>query len=150
MASKRIANGWKLFGIEAHELLSELDAERARAEAAEAQLAALREAARPAARILDRMHMEEWGPLFETLTNTTATAEAYTRRVRAEALREAARTIDTWEASDDRRVNGYQESAEHLRAEAERTLAEPEGSRASGDPGGDPPAPSDGDTTKGP
>jgi hypothetical protein len=67
---------------------------RARAEAAEAALAALREACKPALRVLDKLDVDEWAALNNTLTDTHAAAEAYRARVRREVLRGAAAGLD--------------------------------------------------------
>lgn len=72
----------------------------ARAERAEAQLFALREAAAATSEALSE-HYDPHDPdiyyayeLRTTLADTAAAAEAYTRRIQAEALREAARMED--------------------------------------------------------
>ncbi len=61
----------------------------ARAERAEAQLAALREACRPALRVLDKLGVDEWAAFDTVIAYTAPAAEAHDERMRAEGRDEA-------------------------------------------------------------
>lgn len=113
-------------------LLAELDAERARRDAAEAQLAALREAAaalmdpttgfwsRSRALDFDAKVTRGAGLRTALFVAIEDTAEAYTRRVRAETLREAAKRVSRQEADPCIGWRCHEEAEAWLRAEAER------------------------------
>lgn len=110
----------------------ELDAERARRDAAEAQLAALREAAaalmdpttgfwsRSRALDFDAKVTRGAGLRTALFVAIEDTAEAYTRRVRAETLREAAKRVSRQEADPCIGWRCHEEAEAWLRAEAER------------------------------
>lgn len=96
----------------------ELEAER---EAAEAQVAALREAAGDLVP-MDSGLTPEASRVVALLTNTAATAEAYMRRVRAGALREAAGRLDPVDGNS-LECEEREDVPDWLRAEAERMEA---------------------------
>lgn len=65
------------------------DAAIDRAERAEAQLAALREACRPALRVLDKLGVDEWAAFDTVIAYTAPAAEAHDEMMRAEGRDEA-------------------------------------------------------------
>ena len=101
----------------------DLAAAIARAERAEAQLAALREACRPALRVLDKLGVDEWAAFDTVIAYTAPAAEAHDRRVRAEVLAEASRRLRNVGARDPRARYRLAEAADVIDHQAESIAA---------------------------
>lgn len=99
-----------------NQCLRDLQAERARADAAEAQVSALRELVRVKC---DYMNDQIRG----ALTDTAALAQQHDAQVRSAALEEAAKIADTWGEREVRKTSTYGALACETVAKMIRTLA---------------------------